>query len=266
MCCLGNFEGFLANCFVLLMNYLSSSAPAGFWFLESSFYLYFKFSAIAQGFKSMELCCLFIWTTPEECLNPCFWFGRNLCLQVTDLNVLLLVWGSYRSLRMVVLELFTFYFCSLAWWLSAAIDTMEPLYSETSAEALHLYVLCSLCSLDHLHGNRGAVTWHVPLNIAQHCSRSTERNLPFHLKFTVKSISPFQIHYKVGLLWLWASEKPMLMTLHRLLHPNLACLFSKLSFIFNLCFLSCCIFFSVILYCRIGIFTPGRWWGCLCTQ
>lgn len=64
------FKGFLANCFVLLMVYLSSSAPAGFWFLESSFYLYFKFSAIAQGFKSMELYCLFIWTMPEEYLKP----------------------------------------------------------------------------------------------------------------------------------------------------------------------------------------------------
>lgn len=45
---------------------------------------------------------------------------------------------------------------------------MEPLYSETSDEPLHLYLLCSLCSVDHLHGicNRGAVTWHLPPNIA----------------------------------------------------------------------------------------------------
>lgn len=251
------------------MDYLSSSAPDGFWFLESMFYLYFKFLAIAQGFKSIELYCLFIWTTPEECLKPNCVFDLNSCLQVMYLDVLFLVWGCYRSLRRIVLELFTFYFCYLAWWLLTATDTMEPLYSETSDVPLHLYLLCFLCSVDQLHcrwalHNRGVVTWHVQFNTAQHCSRSTERNLLFHL--IVKSICPFQIHYKVGLLWLWASEEPMLMTLHRLLHPNLACLFSKLSFIFNLYFLSCCSVFSLILYCRIGIFTPWRWWGCLCTQ
>lgn len=41
----------------------------------------------------------------------------------------------------------------------------------------------------------------------------------------------------------------MLMALHRLLHPNLACLFAKLSFILNLYFLSCCIF---LLFCILG--------------
>lgn len=104
-----------------------------------------------------------------------------------------------------------------------------------------------------LHGrrafhSRGTVTWLVQHGIAQHCSRSSERDLLFHL--IIKSIFPFQIHYKLGLLWIWASEKPVLMALHRLLHPHLACLFAKLSFIFNLYFLSCCSFFS--LFCIVG--------------
>lgn len=118
---------------------------------------------------------------------------------------------------------------------------------------LHLYLLCSLCLIKQLHDrwafhNRGAVTWHVQHGIAQHCSRSSERDLLFHL--IIKSICPFQIHYKLGLLWIWASEKPVLMALRRLLHPNLACLFAKLSFILNSCFLSCCSFFS--LFCVVG--------------
>lgn len=87
------------------------------------------------------------------------------------------------------------------------------------------------------------------LSIAQLCSTSTERNLLFHL--ITRSVCPFQIHYKVDLLWLWASEKPMLMTLHRLLHPNLACLFLKLFFIFNFYFFSCCSFFF-LLFCIVG--------------
>lgn len=46
------------------------------------------------------------------------------------------------------------------------------------------------------------------------------------------------------------SEKPVLMALHRLWHFNLACLFAKLSYILNLCFLSCCSSFS--LFCIVG--------------
>lgn len=42
----------------------------------------------------------------------------------------------------------------------------------------------------------------------------------------------------------------MLMALHRLWHFNLACLFAKLPYILNLCFLSCCSSFS--LFCIVG--------------
>lgn len=173
--------------------------------------------------------------------KPCFWFERNLCLQVVYLSVLFLVWGSYRSLRMVVLELFTFYFCCLAWWLLTAIDTREPLYSEASAEALHLYLLCSLCSVDHLHGNRGAVTWHVSLNIAQHWEKFTisleiywftglSNQFP-PSKFTIKWVC-YDSELHRSPCW-WHCIDYCILILH--------VFFSKLSFIFN--FLSCCSLF-----------------------
>lgn len=193
-------------------------------------------------------------------IKPCFWFQCNLCLQVIYFNALFLVSGSYSSLRMVGLELFTFYFCCLAWCLLTAIDTLKPLYSETSDEALHLYLLCSV---DHLRGScsRAAVTWHMPLNIALGAPRKiyyfTSLSNPFSpSKFTIKWVC-YDSELQRNPCW-WHCIDYCILILH---------VFSQ-SFLLFLIYISflAAVFFSLLFYCRIRIFTPWRWWGCLCTQ
>lgn len=127
------------------------------------------------------------------------------------LSALFMIERSDTLWKRVVLELRTFYFCHLAWWLLTATDAMEPLHSESFDVPVHQYVCCSLCSRGQLHGrwafpNRGVVTCPVQHGIAQNCARSNERDLLFHL--IIKSICPFQIHCKVGLLWTELQRSP----------------------------------------------------------